>query len=323
MIRFNNILYVVEGDAADQAVGVGRAVALAQANQAQLALLRIVGKPRLGPFRDALRVGEYEARVRERESQTLAQLLAPGHGRLPISHEVRFGAVSVEVVRDVLEHGRDLVIKRSGDSGAGSMIFGGTDQHLLRNCPCPVWILPPRERPQYRRIMAAVDFDPWNEDEKEDELNRSILELASSLAIADFAELHVAHAWESVSESVIRVFGSDLPDTDVARNVEREQRSHMARLELLDQKLRRWIGEEGYAFVSPRLHLRRGKALNVIPDLSVELKVDLVVMGTVSRSGIPGLLIGNTAEVILNNIECAVVAVKPPGFVSPARLPRR
>jgi len=46
-------------------------------------------------------------------------------------------------------------------------------------------------------------------------------------------------------------------------------------------------------------------------------QADLVVMGTVSRTGIPGLLIGNTAEVILNNLECSVLAVKPADFATP------
>jgi len=43
-------------------------------------------------------------------------------------------------------------------------------------------------------------------------------------------------------------------------------------------------------------------------------------MGTVGRTGIPGLIMGNTAESILNNIGCSVLAVKPPGFVSPVTL---
>jgi nucleotide-binding universal stress UspA family protein len=43
-------------------------------------------------------------------------------------------------------------------------------------------------------------------------------------------------------------------------------------------------------------------------------------MGTVARIGIPGLLIGNTAETILDQLDCSVLAVKPPGFVSPVAL---
>jgi nucleotide-binding universal stress UspA family protein len=49
----------------------------------------------------------------------------------------------------------------------------------------------------------------------------------------------------------------------------------------------------------------------------LRLNVDLVVMGTVARAGIPGFFMGNTAESILNQIDCSVLTVKPPGFVSP------
>jgi universal stress protein E len=42
-------------------------------------------------------------------------------------------------------------------------------------------------------------------------------------------------------------------------------------------------------------------------------------MGTVGRAGIAGLLIGNTAEKILHQVECSVMTVKPDGFVSPVK----
>ncbi len=45
-----------------------------------------------------------------------------------------------------------------------------------------------------------------------------------------------------------------------------------------------------------------------------------VVMGAVARTGIPGFIMGNTAETILNQIGCSVLAVKPPGFVTPVTL---
>ena len=58
----------------------------------------------------------------------------------------------------------------------------------------------------------------------------------------------------------------------------------------------------------------------VIPRLASKLQADLIVMGTVARTGIPGLFIGNTAETILGRVECSVLAVKPPGFVTPVKL---
>jgi nucleotide-binding universal stress UspA family protein len=320
MRRFSNILYVVEENAPLSAAAVARVVELAETNQARLNLLCIADRPRLGPFAGTVSTSEYEARVKGQELERLGGLLAPYADRLAIDVEVRFGSGFIEVIRDVLRNGRDLVVKTTGGGGMHSFLFGGTDQHLLRKCPCPVWIMQPAERPRYKRILAAVDFDPWDEEGESSvdaALNRLILELGSTLAIADHAELHIVHVWESATENVIRVFGSDLSEADAAANLDRERHWHRERLEDLDRSLAEWVGREGHDFIAPRLHLRRGNAREVIPALAAELKVDLVVMGTVSRTGIAGLIIGNTAEVILNNIDCAVLAVKPEGFVTP------
>ncbi|MGE3600210.1 MAG: universal stress protein, partial [Dehalococcoidia bacterium] len=58
----------------------------------------------------------------------------------------------------------------------------------------------------------------------------------------------------------------------------------------------------------------------VIPDFVVAEGIDLVVMGTVARAGIAGMLLGNTAERILRKLPCSVLTVKPDGFTSPVRL---
>ena len=57
-----------------------------------------------------------------------------------------------------------------------------------------------------------------------------------------------------------------------------------------------------------------------MPSLARRKRVDLVVMGTVARTGVPGLFIGNTAEAILNQVQCSVLAAKPDGFVTPVQL---
>ena len=57
----------------------------------------------------------------------------------------------------------------------------------------------------------------------------------------------------------------------------------------------------------------------VIPGYTVDHEVDLVVMGTVARSGIAGMVTGNSAEAILSNIKCSVLALKPSNFVSPIK----
>jgi nucleotide-binding universal stress UspA family protein len=70
-----------------------------------------------------------------------------------------------------------------------------------------------------------------------------------------------------------------------------------------------------------RTHLSRGKPSDRIADLAESLDVDVIVMGTIGRSGLRGLLIGNTAEAVLERVARPVLAVKPLGFVSPLDAP--
>jgi universal stress protein E len=54
----------------------------------------------------------------------------------------------------------------------------------------------------------------------------------------------------------------------------------------------------------------------MIPSLVEDNEMDILVMGTVARTGIPGFVIGNTAENVLEALKCSVLAMKPNGFVS-------
>jgi nucleotide-binding universal stress UspA family protein len=324
MKPLNSILYVVEDPSTEPAAAVARAVSLAENNQARLTVCHVAERPRLGPFADSIALDDVLAELRDQAAAQLQALLQAAGAGEEVAVEVRFGIAFIEVVRHVLRNQHDLVIKVVGKGGTHSFLFGGIDQHLLRKCPCPVWIMVGDTSANYRKILAAVDFDPWSENDAEsiaeDSLNRQILGLAASLATSDFAQLHLVHAWQSITDNVIRVFSSDMPDDEAAANRARERREHQFRLELLEKKIKEQLGDEAYRYLSPRFRLREGNPRDVIPELATELDADLVVMGTVGRTGIPGLLIGNTAEVILNNLECSVLAVKPEGFITPVTL---
>jgi nucleotide-binding universal stress UspA family protein len=324
MKSFNSILYVVEDPSEEPDAAVARVLSLAKNSQARLTVLHVAEEPRLGPFAGSVTVNDFKSRAREQATAQLSTLMRGVDKDAEFVVDVRFGAAFVEVVREVLRNGHDLVVKQVGQGGAHSFLFGGIDQHLLRKCPCPVWIMVGDTSANYQRILAAVDFDPWEEgdgdDKVEGSLNRQILDLAAMLAVSDFAQLHVVHAWESITDNMIRVFGSELSDNEVAGNRDRERREHQSRLDILNHRMQKQFGGETHRYLAPRFHLRKGAARDVVPAVASELKADLVVMGTVSRTGIPGLLIGNTAEVILNNLECSVLAVKPASFVTPVTL---
>jgi universal stress protein E len=142
------------------------------------------------------------------------------------------------------------------------------------------------------------------------------MELAGSLALTDSAVLHLVHAWEAFAERAMLSRG-DISRDSIDAHVEKQYLLHQKELYQLGDALRNRIGLEAYDRLSPRFHLPRGQAKKIIADLAAELQADIVVMGTVARTGISGLIIGNTAETILDQLECSVLAIKPPGFSTP------
>lgn len=321
MKRFKNILYVNE-PTADQETTIARAVSLAANNQADLTIIDVIpthvvsagiGVPPGGPISKELRAAVESDHRKEMES-----MIQSFNERLKIRLEVLVGKTYLEAIRAVLKNGFDLLIKPAENPAWMNRLFGSDDLHLLRKCPCPVWLMKPPERSNYSNILAAVDFE-LNPMPSEHGLNRRILEMAASLALSDFASLHIVHAWEALADKTLLSRGGMSAEA-VTNFIESEQVRHRNELYRLTEELRGWIGKETYDYLSPRVHLPEGSAKKVIAPLVERLQADLVVMGTVARTGISGLIIGNTAEAILDQLSCSVLAIKPPGFKTPIKI---
>ncbi|MBU1195519.1 MAG: universal stress protein [Proteobacteria bacterium] len=322
MKRFKNILYLNE-PAVDQASTIARAVSLAVSNQADLTIIDVIpsqvvtagiGLPPGGPVSFDLR-----AAVESEHRKAMESMVQSFKERLQIQLEVLVGKTYLEAIRAVLKNGYDLLIKPAENPTWTNRLFGSDDLHLLRKCPCPVWLMKAQEKTKYSSILAAVDFDLLAPQSSEHDFNRQILELAASVAISDFASLHILHAWEALAERMLLSRGG-MSSEAIANHIGREQALHRDEIYRLVEKLRGWIGKDVYDYLSPRVHLPEGPAKKVIAPLSVQLKADLVVMGTVARTGISGLIIGNTAEAILDQLNCSVLAIKPVGFKTPVKL---
>ena len=68
-----------------------------------------------------------------------------------------------------------------------------------------------------------------------------------------------------------------------------------------------------------RVHLIKGSATESINKVASSIEADIIVMGTLGRTGIPGFFMGSTAEEVLQSTNASVLAVKPPGFISPVQ----
>ncbi|MGI9415624.1 MAG: universal stress protein [Hyphomicrobiales bacterium] len=302
MRRFKNLL-AVYGDTIGADDVFCQAVALARANEARLTLVDVL------PERYATSAGLAERR--KRLSRLIPAVSAEGVSE--VSVEVLFGTPFLEIIRQVLADGHDLVIA-SADDGASlrNAYFGSTATHLMRKCPCPVWVVKPDRSTHYTSILAAID--PKTDGASGTELDRKILDLATSLATSNDAGLHIVHAWD-VEGKDRDTLASEVREDTRTLILRTHERLHRDRVNAL---------LEGYDLkaIPHHLHMPRGMPQQAIVDLVDAHDVDLIVMGTVSRTGIPGLIIGNAAETVLSVVRCGVLTVKPEGFVTPVTLER-
>ncbi|MEM9388167.1 MAG: universal stress protein [Pseudomonadota bacterium] len=318
MNRFHNILFVADQDRADTAA-LRQAVELANSNDAELTVVGIVEmseRERRSKDTKTRELIETMTSVRREALEQLAEAVAAGNPRLKV--EVLVGNTFLEVTREVLRNERDLVIKTVDKVDGLMQLYTGTDMKLLRKCPCPVWLIKSTAVEGYRRIIAGLDYSGSRRDG--DAMNAQILQMASSLAIRSGAHLDVVHAWSLPHEDFMRSARSGLTAGEVESLVESEDLSrHRWVDQLVAENAAATAEREGKA-LEITTHLPRGEAGQLIPALAESLAADLVVMGTVGRTGIPGLLIGNTAELVLHQIQCSVLAVKPQGFQTPVKL---
>jgi nucleotide-binding universal stress UspA family protein len=128
----------------------------------------------------------------------------------------------------------------------------------------------------------------------------------------DGSELHVFHAWAHVSRW-LWVAGSRMTEAEMAQL---DRTNEEVQLRKFDELL----GKVPLNDLLVRRHLVEGEPSHQIVRLARAEHIDVIVMGTVCRAGVPGLFIGNTAEKVLRQVSCAVLTVKPDGFLSPVTL---
>lgn len=282
------------------------AVRVAAACGAELLLLTVTGANDL----DTQSILEAEpqtpnahAALQEVQQQLVRE--ASEQGVLAVA-QVAHGRSWYEIIRAAMRDRSDLVVVGTRDKGqAERILFGSTCMKLLRKCPCPVWITRPDPDELVQTILAADDFS---------ETGEHVLRLGVGMAQALRGRLLALHAAKIGHEGALLRTGTSEPDVQSRRNqiIKEAEDKLAARLSHLDHRT-----------------VPGGTLLRVVagmPDLVIEESVrkehiSLVVMGTLARTGLPGLLLGNTAERLLPLLTCSVLAIKPAGFVSPVPAP--
>lgn len=308
MRRFKNILFMFE-DTIESDPALRRAEELARGNDATLTLAHCVEAV---PTDDVGVGGSAWSGLQDEWKAQLEALAEPVRAQgVDVETVVASGIPFREVIGLVQNRGHDLVVKAAREPGGPrQLVFGSTDLHLLRKCPCPVWIHRDREPDaHYGRIMAAVDISDGSQDGKA--MTRMVLDLATSLGQIDDSDVHVVHAWTSLGERMASAARRGLmPAAEIAQEVAAEGER---RQELFKAALAPYLELP----VRLHLHLVHGDPREVLPLFARDRDMALIVMGTLARTGIPGFFMGNTAEEVLRQVDSSVLTMKPDGFLSP------
>ena len=205
-----------------------------------------------------------------------------------------------EIITQVLREDHDLVMVGTRDSSSTrSRPFGNTAKKVLRRCPCPVWVCRPAPYDRPLNVLVASDLHAASEIS---------LQLAVCLGHQTKATIHVLHA---IDYPVYHLWLTNLPD-EVGRDYHRRALAHAERAlhDQLERTDHRSLPEPVCVHVADKV----GRPDEVILRSIREYHIDLLVLGMVGRAGAPGIMIGNTAERLLPELACSVLAVKPPGF---------
>jgi universal stress protein E len=250
---------------------------------------------------------EYLGRLEDWLETRAAELARDG---IDVTTEVAGHAPRLEsVLARSAELSADLVIRAARKhSRIDRLLFGVTDWELVRRAPHPVWIVKTAvDTGRGINVLAAVD--PAHPGEQKAGLDRKLLVTADTIARLFAGTLHVFHAFN--------------PGASIAPVAAAGQHAALPMLaaggELIPELLKQREHQlhklaDPHGIPADRVHLVEADTETALLETVQRQGIDLVVAGAVARGRLERLLIGSTAERILDAVHCDVLVVKPDGF---------
>ena len=222
---------------------------------------------------------------------------------LDVRFETLPGEPFVELIHAVQEEGFDLVL--AGTRGLAAwkqFLVGSTAKRLIRKCPSSVWVVKAEHVGPPKKVLAATDFS---------EVSRRAAREGLWIAQQASAEFHLLHSINYLIDYLTDTQKEFVTRFPVGGPLRREINDGAQKL------LETFVESLDTDPAKVHLHLTWGTPWQEVNRLAQHLNIDLIALGTVGRSGLKGVLLGNTAERILDICDCSILAVKPADFVSP------
>lgn len=275
---------------------------LAQVNGGEVTFVTVLAKD--GRNEES---ADSEETFETQSTQLLDAVIASTGITIPaIDRQFAYGKSWYELIRECLRRQSDLMIVGTrAKNAAQRMLYGSTAIKLIRKCPCAVLVIrPDAGEAEVSTIVAADDLSP---------VGLKVLHAAVSTAQLTASRLMVVNAVNYPLEGAMLRTECAQEDVDAYR----EKCRNDAEAEVLER-----LSMTDYRTVQQgtQVVVQGGPADSVIDQIVEENKADLLVMGTIARGGIPGFLIGNTAERLLPTLQCSLLAIKPDHFPCPIRI---
>lgn len=201
-------------------------------------------------------------------------------------------SVTDTITQILRREGCGLVIKQHlPDNAFKKALLTPDDWKLLRYCPAPVLMVKSGDSWMGGKVLAAVDLG--NHDDQHHVLHDTIISHAADIAEMINGEIHLASAHPAPMLSAAN------PVFQLRENIARQY----------TEEATRYVNQ--YGLTPDQLHVDEGPADTLIPRMARQLGASVTVIGTVARRGISGALIGNTAEVVLDQLHSDVLVLKP------------
>lgn len=223
-------------------------------------------------------------------------------------YKVLRGTVWHELLRELETGDYDLFIKTRTPIDESTLgAIGSVGMRILRKSTKPVFIVHPDDVPGFEHIVVAIN--PSQTEGEHAALSHRILDAAIGYAKDSGARLSVLHACYSPGESH---FAARLPIDQYEMYVKGIRQA-------AKQDFDSFISSHEDALTKDQIHLIPGDPADIVPAYVQREGCDLLVIGTVGRGGISGVLMGNTAESILRRVSSSVLALKPQDFICPVK----
>ena len=206
-----------------------------------------------------------------------------------------------DIIKSARDFNADFFFKPVRQHGTlKRMFYTSTDWNLIRMCPTALLLVSAQGSLRGKPVIASINIE--DEDSAHQELNRMVLERANALAEILETEVHLIYAY---SPAIVMGAGADPMAFQIAKD------RHSA-----DFKKTSVLAASNKILAS-NTKLREGSPSAIVTEYGEEVDAGIIELGTVARSGISGLFIGNTAESMLEKTDRDMFVIKRESFESP------